>query len=399
VRAVRVEGDTRFSDKVVREVAGVEPGAPVDGAELARIRERLAGLGVFEHIDVGVEPVEGEPGLADVVLRPIEKDWGPNYLRFRIGASSDLEGSGDFDLGVQHTWTPANGFGGEWRNEVQLGTFTRLFTEFYQPLDPRLRWFLAPSVEYAQDDLPLIVDEEKVAEVNLQGVDTSLALGRNLGDWGEARVGYGYARATAEPEIAVPGLLPEETKLEGGRLTSRLAIDTLDSIRFARKGFLGDVDWEYTDDGFGGDTRLSRLDARVAAPLTFGPVTFRPLLEGGTTFEGETSFGGEFFLGGFQRLSGLELRQLSGNHYALGVAQVYWQLSERTTRYSPATYLGASLELGGIWQARDDVNGRDLILASSVFAALDSLLGPIYLGFGWAEGGQQAAYLFIEPVF
>lgn len=86
------------------------------------------------------------PGEVDLWVTPTEKGWGPHYLRFGLGVSSDLRGRGEFDIGVQHTYMPVNSFGGEWRNEVQVGTRTRLFTEFYQPLDPDLRWFVAPSL-------------------------------------------------------------------------------------------------------------------------------------------------------------------------------------------------------------------------------------------------------------
>ena len=38
------------------------------------------------------------------VVRVRERDWGPNYLRFGLGASSDLTGNGEFFVGVQQTW-------------------------------------------------------------------------------------------------------------------------------------------------------------------------------------------------------------------------------------------------------------------------------------------------------
>jgi NTE family protein len=36
-----------------------------------------------------------------------------------------------------------------------------------------------------------------------------------------------------------------------------------------------------------------------------------------------------------------------------------------------------------------------IIPAGSVFFGLDSLLGPLYLGFGYAEGGRQSLYLYL----
>lgn len=399
VRNVVVESDTVFSDEVVRRTAGLEAGDTIDAEALKNARDRIAGLGIYEHIEIDVEPVEDSDGQADIVLRPAEKSWGRHYLRFGLGAESDLRGNGEFDIGFQHTWTPINSLGGEWRNEVQVGTRTRLFTQFFQPLDPALRWYLAPSVEYQQDVLPVIVNRTKIAEVKVEALEAGLTLGRHLGSWGAAQVRYGWLTGTASPEVAVPGILPGHTNIDRPLLTTELWVDTLDDIRFPKSGMFGLATWEYSDDDLGGETPISTLQAKAGVPLTKESVTFLPTLEVGTTFENNQAVGGEFFLGGYQRLSGLGLREISGNHYALGVAQAYWQLSRPKTNFGSTTYVGASLEYGGVWQDRNDVTSDDMILAGSVFVALDSLLGPVYLGFGLAEEGESAIYVLIAPVF
>ena len=42
---------------------------------------------------------------------------------------------------------------------------------------------------------------------------------------------------------------------------------------------------------------------------------------------------------------------------------------------------------------------NDVIIAGSVFLGLDTFLGPIYLAYGHAEGGQDSAYLFLGQTF
>ena len=39
------------------------------------------------------------------------------------------------------------------------------------------------------------------------------------------------------------------------------------------------------------------------------------------------------------------------------------------------------------------------ILAGSVFVGWSTPLGPLYLGYGIAEGGQDSAYLFLGRTF
>lgn len=399
VRKLELDLQTRLSPRVIREFTAIEPGEPLDAAALEQTREELAGLGAFERIEIDIAAVPGEPSERDVILRPIEKDWGPNYLRFGLGLSSDLQGGGEFDVGIQHTWTPMNGYNGEWRNEVQVGSRTRLYSEFYQPIDPALRWFVVPSVEYQQDILPLISDGDKIAEVNVQAMQLGVALGRNLGFWGELRSGYYWFTGTAKPEVAVPGLLPESIDVEGGSIITDLSLDTVDSISFPRRGLVGNLGWEYGSDALGNDRTNSIVDAVFGAPISFGAMTLFPRIEGGQTLQGNALVGGEFLLGGFQRLSGLQPREIAGNNYALGVLDTHIQLSQRTSMFSLATYIGATLELGGVWQDRDEFARQDMLLSGSIYVGADSFIGPAYLALGFTQGGHNAIYVFIGPTF
>ena len=62
-------------------------------------------------------------------------------------------------------------------------------------------------------------------------------------------------------------------------------------------------------------------------------------------------------------------------------------------------YLGASIEVGNVWQNRADASFRDALTAGSVFVVFDTVVGPIYLAYGAAEGGRQSAYLFLGQTF
>lgn len=399
VRSLTVHKDTRLSETIVRRFSAVREGEPLDPERLESTREQLAGLGLFEGIDVRVRPVDDQPGVVDVDLDLREKSWGPHYLRFGLGLSSDMRGEGDFDLGVQHTATPLNALGGEWRNEVQVGSSTRLFTEFYQPLDRGLRWFVAPSITYEQANQPLIVSGERIAELGLQAVGTSLAVGRNLSWWGEARASYGYLWGEARPTIALPGLLPPVTRVDGGVFESRLSLDTVDSITFPRRGSVGELAWSYREEGLGGGAAASVLQGSLGVPVTRERLTLFTTLEGGVTLDGERTLGGDFQLGGFRRLSGYSPGELAGNHYALAVLQPYWQFSERSGLFGMGRYLGVSLEYGGVWQELGEFSADDLQLGASVYLGLDTLLGSVFLGVGATQGGHQSAYVFIGPIF
>ena len=63
------------------------------------------------------------------------------------------------------------------------------------------------------------------------------------------------------------------------------------------------------------------------------------------------------------------------------------------------TYAGISLEAGNVWQDRDDADLGDLRKNGSLFLGVDTLLGPVYLGAGFEDGGRRAFYLFLGRTF
>ena len=58
-------------------------------------------------------------------------------------------------------------------------------------------------------------------------------------------------------------------------------------------------------------------------------------------------------------------------------------------------YFGASIESGNVWQSRDDIDAGSLILNGSVFAGLDTYVGPLFMAAGFAESGETSFYLFL----
>jgi NTE family protein len=62
-------------------------------------------------------------------------------------------------------------------------------------------------------------------------------------------------------------------------------------------------------------------------------------------------------------------------------------------------YVGMSLEAGNVWGSRSDVDLSSLRTDASLFIGLDSLLGPVYLSFGYDSGGNTAIFLSLGRGF
>jgi NTE family protein len=104
-------------------------------------------------------------------------------------------------------------------------------------------------------------------------------------------------------------------------------------------------------------------------------------------------FEAQGFLGGFLNLSGYAERSLHGDQAVLGRAVVYRRTGQMDALFSTPIYIGASLEAGNAWQSRSQVDLGSLIYAGSLFLGVQTPLGPLFLGYGYAQGGHNSVYL------
>ena len=101
-----------------------------------------------------------------------------------------------------------------------------------------------------------------------------------------------------------------------------------------------------------------------------------------------------FQLGGLFNLSGTRQNFYSGRQMAFAMAQYQRRLSDSSViPLELPIYVGGSLEAGQVWSERSDMDSDDLITAGSVYLALDTPIGPLYLAYGRTENSRDALYL------
>jgi len=124
--------------------------------------------------------------------------------------------------------------------------------------------------------------------------------------------------------------------------------------------------------------------------------TLRFGLEYTTTIRSDNSIQNFFPLGGFLRLSGLERGEISGPHTGLARIIYYRRFGETGGGlFDFPIYFGGSVEAGNVWQSRSDISLDSLLLNGSVFAGLDTYIGPLFLAAGFSENGDSSFYLFL----
>jgi NTE family protein len=107
-----------------------------------------------------------------------------------------------------------------------------------------------------------------------------------------------------------------------------------------------------------------------------------------------------YSLGGFFNLSGLAPQSLLGPNYAIARAIYFRKISRGGEGiFEFPVYVGASFELGNTWQRRSEISYGSAHKDASVFIAIDTLLGPVYVGSGYDQSGNAGYYLFLGRTF
>jgi len=387
---IRVEGLHRVNPETVVGAMETRKGDVPDVTRLSRDMQRIYGSGDFEHVDYRLIDEKGKHVLT---VDALEKAWGPNYLRFGLTLSSDFTSSSYFNLLGSYRATWLNSLGAEWLNELQVGRTNRLYTQFYQPLVPSRYFFVAPSFMLERTPVDLYSGQTKVAEFNNRIVRGQIDVGSQFTRYGEVRLGV--LAGTLEPTLQTgpPQLVGNLDTVRQGAAQLRVKIDQLDNLDFPREGFgfTGSV-FDSTP-SLGADDRYIKWDADFLAAYSVDRHTLQVGLKGAGALTGTLPVYDQFSLGGFLQLSGFKTFQLYGSELAFGRLVYSYQLDRGA--FFRGMYVGASVESGRVRNPVVSTNPSDWQTGGSVFFAMDTPLGPVYLAYGAATGGNRSAYFFL----
>jgi NTE family protein len=387
VAEVRVEIADRTDADVVVHAVGLRPGA-LDWSTLYQSLQEVYGLGDYETVDFLVEGPRDRRVLT-VAPRPAARASS----RIRAGLVFGTEFAGDSSFGLHVGWalTRLNRLRGELKTNVEIGRRTLLSTELYQPLDTKKRFFVSPSLGWDRALRDVFVGDVVTARYFDSRLQARLDAGVDLGPLGEVRIGVLRDRSRFSVEIGDPALDDVEADRAGAVLLARF--DQLDNAKLPRSGWAAEVGAGVYGKALGGDWSYDKVWASATTARSFGEWTFH----GG--FEASGPFGGTtlpFFdlnrLGGFGRLSGLRAGQVAGQYAALARVGTRYRVSRLPSLVGSGIFVGATAEAGNVWNRTRDIEPSNLIWGGSLYGAADTILGPVYLGWGIAEEGRNTFF-------
>jgi NTE family protein len=392
---IQLNNDSRIADSVIESrLRDIELGQPLDVDLVERAVGRVYGLDFFQNVRYDLI-TEGE--RTGVAVDVEERSWGPNYLQLGLKFRASGDDSVMFGLAVSYLRTAVNELGAEWRTTAKIGDEPALMTSFYQPLGPAARFFIEPAVSFETTRLSVWSDEERpLGVLRLREAMFDLSVGRELMYFGEIRAGlrrsYGDIRiGVGEPELA------QGDDFNRGEVFVRFSVDTLDSIAFPRTGVLATAEWLGSRTRrLSADRDFDRWRLRAFHARTWGRHTLLSTFRYDITTRGEAPLESLSRLGGFIDLSGLNHHELAGQN-SMRVGLSYYRRIGDLALF-PA-FAGISLEAGNVWDNRRDIGFRDTVVGGSFWAGVDTPVGPIYVGYGRAQGSRDAFYIFLGNFF
>lgn len=398
---VRADEQSGRYDRVLQGLFGDLAGQPFDPAELDRRVTNFYGRGGVESLDYHwLEEKDPAGALRQgLLLKARRNSYGPNYVRFGLNLQDDFDGNSSFNAAARFVMTELTPLGAEFAADLQVGESPVIAGELFLPLDERQRWFVAPQARLTIRNVPVSVNQQLRGEYRVRSFDAGFDVGREFGNSSEFRLGA--HRDSGSSRVRIGDLPPPEGRFEVERYFARFSYDALDDVNFPRQGQAFTVEWRTEKSRLADHSRGDQLVIDGLLARSAGRNTSVLWLSAGSNIDSSGSDPRTLFsLGGFLNLSGLRPDSITGRHFAIARALYYRKIGKGGEGFlNVPSYLGVSYEAGNVWDRRGDISFAGARRNGSIFLGLDTLLGPVYIGAGINDDGQDAFYLFLGRTF
>ncbi|BBP43753.1 patatin-like phospholipase family protein [Thiosulfativibrio zosterae] len=406
IHRLNIHNRTRLSTTMIQEHIRQPLGEEFNKTLLDTNIATLYGTGFFQLLHYEIEEHQQQNELHIYAEEP---SWGPNFFKLKFDLASNFYDTNIFNLGIRHTYMPANSMGGEWRNEMQFGDTVLLHTAYYQPFNDRHEYFIKPFVEY-RDHVYRIVDTENrnlYSEFRLEHQAQSFGVyfGYNLSQ----QLNVSLKLYAEKGELALGPKTSAQVKTNYyDKITAlELSYDTLNQVSFPDRGTRFNAQILNNRESWSDLPLAQEWQMEFSKFHSIGRHTFNGFFQYSDSDNNSLANIHSFkTLGGFQRLSGYAEDALFGDRLIFGRIKYQYRLSGNTSRtLNFPLYIGTTLEAGNVFDAttadnkRSNIDLNKLLYASSVFVGLNSFIGPVYLAYGYQNTKNQSLYLYFGKEF
>lgn len=233
VDKVKIRGNNKTKDMVIRRELRIYPGERFDLEKLEKSKQRLTNLGYFDEITYDTEP-STTPNRKDIVFRVKEKQTGE--LSFGAGFSSVDQFVGFAEIAQRNfdltNWPRFTGGGQSVSLRGRLGSISRnVEFNFTEP------YFLNKKYSFSFDAYNTSYENRNV-DFSYDRLGAGITFGKAIND--EVSIGTGYTLENVKVEDVADSAAQIIRDFEGDNLLSRLRVfiarDTRDNVYNPTKG-------------------------------------------------------------------------------------------------------------------------------------------------------------------
>lgn len=387
IARIEIDQGSTLASEFLRERIQQQPGLPLDVEVLEADLKRIYGLGYYETVSYSLSPSRDGTVLT---IRVQEKSWGPNYLSFGLSYEDNFDGETRFNIASAVRMTELNALGGEWQTGIQLGTEPWARTQWYQPLDYGYQRFMVLGGEYSRDTFSIYDNENtRIAEVDVTFRKADLALGMEMGGIAEVRFKYTRGYATVDEQIGQP-VAPDDSIHQGG-IVLQLVHDSLDDAFYPRSGSFVGLRGRLEREDLGSDRHFDSVTGMALGTRTWQGFNMTALFYAEAVTRGDPGIENVARLGGFRRLSAFAPGEITGENALMGALYASQAFGGPLVPW----FAGMGLEAGNAWDSLDQASWNSSVRSWSVFAGVDTFLGPVQVATAYNNKDNWTAYLNI----
>ncbi|HOZ04589.1 MAG TPA: patatin-like phospholipase family protein [Arenimonas sp.] len=383
IEFVRLNNKTLYSDEVLLARLDIRNNQRFDVDKVEAAIRRVYGLGTLDSVTYDMVEENGKSGLV-VDIKP--QSYGPDYLETGVNTYSDFRGDFVFNVRAGVIRNPINALGGELRLLAQIGSEPSIFGEYFQPLDPKGRYFAGIKGGFENPQLNYFgANGNRIAQFELPSWGLDIYAGREFGNYGAATLGV--RRRSGEANLLIGTTTIPDNDFDIGEAYWNITFDRLDSFQVPRSGTFLSFGQTYGREALGSDNDFSQFNLDLIYAHAIGVHSGYAGLRYHDTTSGTPLLQNYYRLGGVTRLPGYRPNELFVANYALGFVGYTYELGRLLNR--PAI-IGGTIEYADVW---NDGLAHQQELNASAYFGFDSWLGRFLLGYGARENGEGSFFL------
>jgi NTE family protein len=383
IHEIQIAGLKLVNPAMVEQHIQVKPGDPVNPSVINPDLLRVYGDGYYQNVDYAM--LDTLRGRNILRVMPLEKSWGPDYIRYGINFDSNFKSDSSYSLrlGYQKTWL--NSLGAELLAIGEIGSSTGVSVDFYQPVDARQRYFLETNLKYASKISSVYQNDIKLAEYRTLQGSARFGAGINLGALGQVRAGWEENWWNPKLDTGLP-VFPEQSKRYGGWF-ARFDLDQTDRLYFPTSGWNSSV--KYFD---APTEHYSKVDGYASAYRSFGDWVLSSRVSYQGSPVGHLPFYDVGSLGGMLNMTAFAVGQLKGDDMSYVNARAERIIGRLPLGLRGDMRMGLAIEGAKIGTPYTETNLKGWINSTAIYLGGETPLGPVYLGYGYSSSGSTGGY-------